>query len=37
MKCILRKFADDMKLGGVVNCLKEQEALQRNLDALEQL
>ena len=36
IQCILSEFMDDTKLGGAVNMLKEQNAIQRDLDRLEQ-
>ncbi|KAK4819782.1 LOW QUALITY PROTEIN: hypothetical protein QYF61_011382 [Mycteria americana] len=35
VECAISKFADDTKLGGAVDSLKGQEALQRNLNRLE--
>lgn len=36
-ECILSKFADDTKLGGNDYSLEDQEALQKDLGALENL
>jgi len=35
IQCTLCKFADDTKLCGVVNLLKERDTIQRDLDRLE--
>ena len=35
VECIISRFAHDTKLGGAVDSLKGQEALQRDLDRLE--
>lgn len=34
VKCMLRKFADDTKLGGAMDSFKGKEALQRDVDTL---
>lgn len=32
VECTIKRFADDPKLGGAIDCLEGQEALQRNLE-----
>lgn len=35
LECILSKLADNMKLGGAVDCLENREALQRDTEKSE--
>lgn len=35
VECILCKFTDNSVLGGAIDCLKGQEALQKNRDILD--